>query len=232
MRFPASIAQKRLWFLEQLTPGGRTYNRPCAFWLEGPLDVHTLQRAMDAMVARHAALRTSIVGYDGVPEQIIADTGTVPVERIELPPEPDERERTRKAESIAVELARQPFDLAAAPLIRTALIVAGPDRHLLVLVVHHSIGDGPSMKILIDELSAVYRGETAGVPASLPPLLMEYGDFALWQQDRMGGEELDRRRGYGRKQPRGAPQLIALPAARARPARRSSRGGWATAAVD
>src|ERR1700721_154567 len=126
MRFPASFAQQRLWFLGQPPPGEPTYNRPCAFWLEGPLDVHALQRAMDAMVARHAALRTSIVGYDGVSEQVVAHTGAGP----------DERERTRKAESIAVELGRQPFDLAAAPLIRAALIVAGPDRHLLVLVVH------------------------------------------------------------------------------------------------
>ena len=232
MRFPASFAQQRLWFLEQLSPGEPTYNMPYAFWLEGPLDAHALQRAMDAMVARHAVLRTSIVGYDGVPEQVVADTGTVPVERIELPPEPDERERTRKAESIALELARQPFDLAAAPLIRTTLIVAGPDRHLFVLVVHRSISDGSSMKILIDELSAVYRAETAGLPASLPPLLMEYGDFALWQQDRMGGEELDRQLGYWREQLRGAPQLIALPADRPRPARRSSHGGWATTYVN
>jgi Condensation domain/Phosphopantetheine attachment site len=232
MRFPVSFAQQRLWFLEQLTPGEPTYNMPCAFWLEGPLDADALQRAMDALVARHAVLRTSIVGYDGVPEQVVAETGTVPIERIEFPPGLDECERTQKAESIAVELARQPFDLAAAPLIRTALIVAGPDRRLFVLVVHHSISDGSSMKILTDELSAVYRAETGGLPASLPPLLMEYGDFALWQQDRMRGEELDRQLGYWREQLRGAPQLITLPADRPRPARRSSRGGWATTYVD
>src|ERR1700733_1620286 len=130
MRLPVSFAQQRLWFLEQLTPGEPTYNRPYAFWLEGPLDALALQRAMDTMVARHAVLRTSIVGYDGVPEQVVADSGTVPIERIEVPPELDESERTRKTESIAAELARQPFELAAAPLIRTALIVAGPDRHL------------------------------------------------------------------------------------------------------
>ena len=232
MRFPVSFAQQRLWFLEQLTPGEPTYNMPYAFWLEGPLDAHALQRAMDAMVARHAVLRTSIVGYDGVPEQVVADTAAVPIERIELPPGLDECERTQKAESIAAELARQPFDLAAAPLIRTALIVAGPDRHLFVLVVHHSISDRSSVKILIDELSAVYRAETAGVPASLPPLLMEYGDFAVWQRDRMRGEELDRQLRYWREQLRGAPQLLALPTDRPRPARRSSRGGLATTYVD
>ena len=232
MRFPVSFAQQRLWFLEQLTPGEPTYNLPCACWLEGPLDAHALQRAMDAMVARHAVLRTSIVGHEGVPEQVVADAGTAPIERIELPPGLNEGERTRRAESIAVELACQPFDLAAAPLIRTALVVAGPDRHLFVLVVHHSISDGSSMKILIDELSAVYRAETAGRPASLPPLWMEYGDFALWQQERMDGEELDRQLGYWREQLRGAPQLMTLPGDRPRPARRSSRGGLATTYVD
>ena len=232
MRFPVSFAQQRLWFLEQLAPGQPTYNMPYACWLEGPLEAHALQRAVDAMVGRHAVLRTSIVGSDGVPEQVVADAGTVPIERIEFPPGLDESERTRKAESIAVELARQPFDLATAPLIRTALIVAGPDRHLFVLVVHHSISDRSSVKILIDELSAVYRAETAGVPASLPPLWMEYGDYAVWQQDRMQGEELDRQLSYWREQLRGAPQVLTLPAGGPRPARQSSRGGAATAYVD
>src|SRR5580692_5771723 len=175
MRFPVSFAQQRLWFLEQLTPGEPTYNMPYGFWLQGPLDERALQRALDAMVARHAALRTSIVACDGVPEQDIADTGTVQIERIELPPGLDEGERTGRAESIAGDLARTPFDLATAPLIRMALIVAGADRHLLVLVMHHSISDESSVKILIGELSDVYRAETGGAPASLPPLLMDYG---------------------------------------------------------
>ena len=232
MRFPASFAQQRLWFLDQLAPGEPTYNMSHAFWLEGPLDTHALQRAMDAIVARHAVLRTSIVAFDGVPEQVVADTGTVPIEHVEVPPGLDEGERTRKIESIAGELARQPFDLAIAPLIRMALIVAGPGRHLLVLVMHQSISDGSSMKILLDELSAGYRAETSGVPAALPPLLMEYVDYAEWQQDRMRGEELGRQLSYWRERLRGAPQLLTLPTDRPRPARRSTRAGVATIYVD
>jgi amino acid adenylation domain-containing protein len=232
MRFPASFAQQRLWFLDQLAPGEPTYNMSYAFWLEGPLDTHALQRAMDAIVARHAVLRTSIVAFDGVPEQVVADTGTVPIEHIEVPPGLDEGERTRKIESIAGELARQPFDLAIAPLIRMALIIAGPGRHLLVLVTHQSISDGSSMRILLDELSAVYRAETAGVPAALPPLLMEYVDYAEWQQDRMRGEELGRQLSYWRERLRGTPQVLTLPTDRPRPARRSTRGGVATIYVD
>ena len=232
MRLPVSFAQQRLWFLEQLAPAEPTYNLPYACWLEGPLDVPALQRAVDAMVGRHAVLRTSIIATGGVPEQIVADTGRVPIERIELPPGPDEGERSRKSESIAGELARQPFNLATAPLIRMALIVAGPDRHLFVLVMHHSISDGSSIKILIEELSAAYRAETGGVPAALPPLLMEYGDFAEWQWDRTRGEELDRQLSYWRERLHGAPQVLTLSTDRPRPARQSTRGGVATIHVD
>src|SRR6266516_2330899 len=227
MRFPVSFSQQRLWFLDQLEPGEPTYNMPYAMWLDGPLDAHALQRAMDAMVARHAVLRTSIVAFDGVPEQVVADAGTVPIERIELPAGLDAGERTRQAESIAADHARQPFDLATGPLIG-----AGPDRWLFVLVIHHIISDGATMEILIDELSAFYRAETTGAPASLPPQWMEYGDYAVWQHDLLRGEELDRQLGYWREQLRGAPQVLTLPSDRPRPASQSSRGAVAKLTVD
>jgi amino acid adenylation domain-containing protein len=232
MRFPVSFSQQRLWFLDQLSPGEPTYNMPLAIWLAGPLDPRALQRAIDALVTRHAVLRTSIVAFDGVPEQVVADTAAVPIERIELPAELDDGERTRQAESIAAGLARQPFDLAAGPLIRAALIAAGPGKHLFVLNMHHVISDGVTMEILIPELAAVYRAETTGVPASLPPLWMEYSDYAVWQHDRMRGEELDRQLDYWREQLRGAPQLLTLPADRPRPAEQSSRGALAEVTVD
>jgi amino acid adenylation domain-containing protein len=232
MRFPVSFSQQRLWFLDRLDPGEPTYNMAYAMWLGGPLDARALQRAMDAMIARHSVLRTSIVAFDGVPEQIVADTGTVPIEGIELPASLDDDERTRQAESIAADRARQPFDLAAGPLIRAALVGAGPDRHLFVLVMHHSISDGASMEILIGELSAVYRAETTGAPASLPPLTMEYGDYAVWQHDLLRGEELDRQLGYWRERLRGAPHVLTLPADRPRPARQSTRGAAARVMVD
>jgi len=231
MRFPVSFAQQRLWFLDQLEPGQPTYNMPYAMWLDGPLDSGALQRALDAMVARHAVLRTSIVAFDGVPEQVVADTGTVPVERIDLPAGLDAVARTERAESIAADRARQPFDLADGPLMRATLIAAGPDQHLFVLVMHHIIGDGVTMEILIPELSAAYRAETAGTPVSLPPLVMDYGDYAVWQHDRMRGEELDRQLGYWREKLRGAPQVLTLPADRPRPAEQSSRGALAKVTV-
>ncbi len=232
MRFPVSLAQQRLWFVDRLLPGSAAYNMPYAFWLDGSLDAGALQRAMDAIIARHAVLRTSIVAFDGVPEQVVVDAGTVPIERVELPTELDGDERARRAEAIADELARQPFDMAAGPLIRAALVAARPDRHLFVLVLHHSISDGASMKILVDELSECYRAEVTGVPAQLPALWLEHGDYAVWMQDRMRGEALERQLGYWREHLRGAPQVLALPTDRPRPARQSSRGGVATLHLD
>jgi amino acid adenylation domain-containing protein len=231
VRFPASFSQQRLWFLDQLDPGEPTYNMPYAIWLDGPLDARALQRALDAMVARHAVLRTSIVAFDGVPEQLVADSGTVPIERIELPSGLDEDERTRRADAIAADLARQPFDLSAGPLIRATLVGAGADRQLLVLVIHHIISDGVSMRILTEELSAAYRAETTGAPASLPALSMEYGDYAVWQHDLLRGEELDRQLVYWREQLRGAPEVLTLPTDRPRPARQSPRGAEAQVTV-
>ena len=110
---------------------------------------------------------------------------------------------------------------------RATLIGAGPGRHLLVLVMHHIISDGVSMEILIGELSAAYRAETAGLPPSLPPLWMTYGDYAVWQHDRMRGEELDRQLSYWRAQLRGAPQVLTLPGDRPRPPGQSSHGALA-----
>jgi amino acid adenylation domain-containing protein len=232
MRFPVSFSQQPPWFMDQLEPGMPTYNMPFAMWLDGPLDACALQRAMDAMVARHAVLRTTIVALDGVPEQVVADTGAVPIERIDLPAALDAGERTRQAESIAADLARQPFSLDKGPLIRATLIGVGPGRHLFVLILHHIISDGTSLQILIDEMSALYRAETTGEPVSLPPLWMDYGDFAVWQHDVLRGEELERQLGYWREHLRGAPRVLTLPGDRPRPTRLSSRGAATWVALD
>jgi amino acid adenylation domain-containing protein len=229
MRYPVSFSQRRLWFLDRLEPGEPTFNMAYQMWLDGPLDSEALQRAIKALAARHAALRTTIVALDGVPEQVVASTAAVPMERVDLSSAAD---GDAQAESIAADRACRPFDLAAGPLIRTALIAVRGDRHLLVLVMHHIISDGLSLEILVRELSALYRAETAGQPAALPAPWMEYGDYALWQHDRMRGEELERQLSYWREQLRGVPQVLTLPSDRPRPARLSSRGAAAAAAID
>ncbi len=232
MRFPVSLSQQGMWFLDQLSPGEPTFNIPYAVSLDGPLDVSALQRALDTAVARHAVLRTRLVAFDGVPEQDVADSGAVVIERIELEDAAGSDESIRQAESIAAARACEPFDLAAGPLIRCTLIRTGPDRHLFVLVVHHVISDGTSMRILMDELSAGYRAELTGAPAALPALPMSYGDYSAWQRDWMNGEEPELQLSYWRGQLKGVPQILALPTDRPRPARVSSWGSRSSMTLD
>jgi hypothetical protein len=193
VRFPVSFAQERLWRLDQLGPA---CHRPYVVWLDGQVDLTALQHAMDAMVARHAVLRTGIVATDGRPEQVVADTASLPVHRIPF----DGTESS--AESIVAELAARPFDLASPPLARAVLIVDGGERSVFVLVPHEIIADRATVAILFAEMSTVYSIGT------LAPLWMDYPDYAVWQRDRLRGEELSRQLAYWREKLDGSPALL------------------------
>ncbi|WP_158839846.1 non-ribosomal peptide synthetase [Saccharothrix deserti] len=224
MRYPVSFAQRRLWALDRLVPGDPASHLSHATWLDGPVDPVALQRAMDAVVALHATLRTSVVTVDGVPEQVVDDTGGVLVDHVVLPRGPEDVER---AESIAAELAVRPFDLERGPLLRAALVEAGTDRWLFVLVAHRIVVDDTALTILLDDLSTVYRDGTA----ALSQPWMDYGDYAVWQRERLRGEELARQLDHWREVLRDVPEKLALPTDAHRPTR-SSRGARATAAID
>lgn len=224
MRYPVSFAQRRLWALDRLVPGDPASHLCHATWLDGPVDPVALQRAMDAVVDRHAVLRTSVVAFDGEPEQVVDDTGRVLIDHVVLPGAAEDVER---AESIAAELAVRPFDLARGPLLRSTVVEVGGDRWLFVVVAHRIVADDTAVAIVLDELSTVYR---SGV-AALSRTWMDYGDYAVWQRERLRGEELERQLDYWRAALRGVPENVALPndSHRLTP---SSRGGLVTAALD
>ena len=230
-RFPLSFAQEQLWFVDQLSRQEITYTMPFTVWLDGPLRLTALQRALRALVARHGALRCSITADSAVPAQVVADIAEVPLERVSLPAELDGSEFARRAKALADGQTRVPFDLARGPLVRVMLVSAGPNRHMLLLVLHHIIGDGPSVRILFGELAALYRAELTGRPAGLPPLSMSYGDFAVWQRDRVRGEWLRRRLSRWHQRLDGAPTVLTLPGAWPRPPLASSLGAQARATL-
>lgn len=203
MRYPLSFAQQRLWHLERFAPGDPATRLAHATWLDGSVDFVALQRAMDAMVVRHAALRTRIVTSAGAQAQVVEDTAALPIDRIDLSGDPD---GIAKAESIAAELATRPFDLARLPPLRAALIEVSTGRSLFVLVAHRIIADDAALAILLDELSTVSSGDSA----TLPELWMDYGDYAVWQREWLCGEELARQLAHWRESLRDTAKL-ALP---------------------
>ncbi|HEX9939428.1 MAG TPA: amino acid adenylation domain-containing protein, partial [Longimicrobium sp.] len=214
-RLPLSFAQQRLWFLEQLGDLGSTYHIPTRLRLRGELHRAALVGALDAIVARHEALRTVFAVVDGVPEQRIApaDTGLRLVEH-DLAGQADAK--TELGRLVADE-AHAPFDLERGPLIRGRLIRLAEDDHLLLLTMHHIVSDGWSMGVLTREFSALYAAFRRGEPDPLPPLPVQYADYAAWQRRWVEGEVLQEQADYWTRTLAGAPELLDLPTDHPRP---------------
>ncbi|HEY0605590.1 MAG TPA: condensation domain-containing protein, partial [Herpetosiphonaceae bacterium] len=178
---PLSFTQQRLWFLHQLQPDSAAYNIPLAFMLEGALDETALVASLNALVARHAALRTSFPLNGTEPQQHVAPTLTLPLTVHDLHALPPS-DRDRAAHDLLHASATQPFDLATAPLLRGLLLRLAPDRHLFALTLHHSICDEWSLAIFLRELGALYGAFPTHTPSPLPPLPIQYTDFTHWQR--------------------------------------------------
>jgi amino acid adenylation domain-containing protein len=223
---PLSLPQQRLWFLHRLIPESPAYHIPLAARLIGPLEVEALRRSLEAVVHRHEALRTALVLEDGEPRQRIAPPGplTLPVEDL-AGAAAAEREAAVNRE------ATTPFDLERGPLLRARLLRQGADEHVLVITMHHLISDGWSMGILSRELEGLYAAFRAGRIAALPPLPVQYGDYAVWQRWHIAEAEMAAQLAYWRERLAGAPPALALPTDRPRPALQSFAGARMRVAV-
>src|SRR5207249_6834304 len=170
-RIPLSFSQERLWFLDQLHGGTAAYNLPIALRLSGRLDVEALEQSLAQIVERHPVLRMRFVERDGGVWQEPREEGASPFELVELGPTPAEDLRR----TITEEAAR-PFDLARGPLFRARLFRLGPDEHVVVSTMHHAVGDGWSISVLVREPSQLYSGRVSGAPVALPELAIGYLD--------------------------------------------------------
>jgi amino acid adenylation domain-containing protein len=219
---PLSFAQQRLWFLDRLRPGDPVYNIPVPIAVTGPLDVAALRRALNGVIERHEALRTTFGVRDDAPVQLIAPRLDVGLPVVDLSGLPRDR-GDAEAGHLRDEDELRPFDLAAGPLLRATLLRLAledeADRHFLLLTLHHIVSDGWSGTVLIRELTALY-GDGA-----LEPLPIQYADFAVWQRRELAGEALERRIAAWRERLAGAPPVLELPSDRPRGSVRTSRGG-------
>ncbi|HEX8352860.1 MAG TPA: amino acid adenylation domain-containing protein, partial [Pyrinomonadaceae bacterium] len=221
---PLSFAQQRLWFMDQLEPGGSAYNVPTALGLKGALDAGALARSLEAVVARHESLRTTFgLAADGQPVQVIADNMSVPVPLEDLRGLPEDV-REDEARRLARAEAERPFDLTRGPLLRARLLRLSDEEHVLLVTMHHIVSDGWSMGVFVREVAALYDSFVRGVPAGLPELPIQYADFAVWQRQHLTGETLARQLDYWRQQLGARVAPLELPADRPRPAAPTFRG--------
>ncbi|MEO6194632.1 MAG: amino acid adenylation domain-containing protein, partial [Thermoanaerobaculia bacterium] len=221
---PASFAQERLWFLDRLAPGNTAYHIAKALRLVGEVSPGALEAALGEVVRRHEALRTTFAERDGQPVQVIAPPSPWRLPRIDLSGLP-EGLAAAEAGRLAQEEAARPFDLERGPLLRASLLSLAEAEYGLLLTMHHIVSDGWSMGVLVHEVSALYAAAVAGRPAGLPPLAIQYADFAVWQRDWLRGERLERQLAYWRQRLGGAPDALALPTDRTRSSLPDPRGG-------
>jgi amino acid adenylation domain-containing protein len=220
---PASFAQQRLWFLDQLEPGRISYHIPAAVRLEGELDIPALERSLNEVVRRHEVLRTTLVSDGGIPRQVIASRLELRLSVEDLSPLPENERQSQALLRVRV-YAEQPFDLARGPLIRAGLLRLGDREHIAIVTTHHAIFDGWSIGILIRELSALYEAFRLGDPSPLPEPAVQYADYAISQRNWLQGASLDAQLDYWTGQLAGV-RPLELPTDRPRPLVASQRGG-------
>ncbi|QKY12018.1 amino acid adenylation domain-containing protein (plasmid) [Janthinobacterium lividum] len=223
---PLSWAQQRLWFLDQLDDAaGAAYNTPTGLRLKGQLNQAALQATLERLVARHEILRTHFVLADGEPVQVIAPADCGFALSSQDLSALDEESQKQAVTRISTEEGNQAFDLARGPLVRGRLLGLAQDEHVLLLTVHHIVTDGWSTRVLVQEFSTLYAAYCAGEADPLPPLAIQYADYAVWQRGWLQGEELERQLDFWKAHLADAPALLALPTDRPRPAVQSYAGG-------
>jgi amino acid adenylation domain-containing protein len=219
---PLSFSQRRMWLVQRFHPETTAYNMPFTLRFRGALDEQAFTASLAALVERHEAFRTTFVERDGEPIQIIASHATAKIEEIDLRglPAPS---REAKAAQWLTQAATCTFDLARGPLYRIALLRLADDDHVLLWLIHHAIGDLWSAMILLREAMVIYNAARHGTAAALPPLLLEYADYAAWQRQVFDRTLLAEQLAYWRAR---LDQLVPLALPTDQPATlvRSSRG--------
>lgn len=220
---PLSFGQQRLWFLDQMESGSPTYNVSGGLRLTGLLNLAALKQALNEIVRRHEILRTTFAAVEGVPVQVVAETGKVILAEADLRDLPDS-EADSEARELSNEEGLRPFHLERGPLLRAKLLRLGRAEHVLLLSLHHIISDGWSLSVLARELTILYRAFALGEPSLLPELSIQYGDFAQWQQQWLKGDAFDKQLVYWRQHLAGAPPVMELPTDYPRPAIQTFKG--------
>jgi hypothetical protein len=227
---PLSFTQEQLWFLDRLEPGTPVYNVPFALRLTGSLDVAALGEAVNAVVARHAALRTVFVDSGGELRQVVKPRLRVPLpvtdlSRIAQPLRREEIERVTGSH------AAHSFALDSGPLLAVRLLTLAAADHLLLVTVHHIVFDAWSADVFTADLVAYYGEIAGGEPARLPALTVQFPEYAERTRRPAAEAETAAHLAYWRQALAAAPVVSTVPPDLPRPPVQTHRGGRRTVSL-
>lgn len=223
--FPLSTAQQRLWLLEQASPGSLAYQVPAVVHTHGPVDEAALERSAQALVDRHEILRARFkLAATGEPISEILPALVFRVDRFRV--DIADADPWQSALAAVNDYVRTPFDLEQAPLFRVMVVEFGRDECLIAFVFHHIVCEAWSLAILFEELERLYAREVGDEAADLPPVSVQFGDFARWERARIESEAVKRDLEYWAERLRAVPALE-LPSDRPRPPVQTLKGAVA-----
>ncbi len=217
---PLSHGQRALWFLHQLAPASTAYNIQSVARIRQALDIPALQRALNTLTGRHPALRSSFPAQGDEPVQRVAHQQTISIETVSAA-----RWSDFQLNDFLRDATQRPFDLENGPLLRLTLLSHSIDEYVLLLEIHHIIGDFWSLAVFADELGRLYAAEKAGAALELGPLTLRYSDYVRWQSETLAGSEGARLLSYWKNKLSGDLPALDLPTDRPRPTVQTWRGG-------
>ncbi|CCQ58126.1 Long-chain-fatty-acid--CoA ligase [Crocosphaera watsonii WH 0005] len=225
-----SLAQERLWFLDQLDPENSAYNIAIAWRFTGNLNHTILEKSFNEIIKRHESLRTRFMAVEGKPVLEINPHLTLTIPKIDLQELP-EKQRKEEEKRLTNLIAKQPFNLAKGSLLRVCLLQINAQDSLVLVVCHHIIADGWSRGIILKEFSSFYKAFTFNKTVSLPGLSIQYSDFAAWQKKWLAGEELQTQLNYWQEKLADV-SVLNLPTDYPRPNIPTLRGGIQSLTLD
>ncbi|MED2454770.1 condensation domain-containing protein, partial [Bacillus thuringiensis] len=218
-----SFAQQRLWFFDQLEPGSSTYNMPFLLKIEGDFDINVFEKSLNEIIQRHEILRTTFLLMDEQPIQIVNPNLSIKVKYVDLRAYSKE-ERQKISDEQIKKVAKKPFNLEIGPLVRANIWQVEEKEYWMLLNMHHIVGDGWSVGILIQEISKVYNAFIKGNNSPLLPLTMQYADFSIWQKGWLKGSKQQEQLNYWKKQLSGNLPVLDLPRDFSRPNKATYNG--------
>jgi amino acid adenylation domain-containing protein len=229
---PLSYAQQRLWMIDQIGGGSAQYNSPIAVKVTGDINYEVLERVFTSLLIRHESLRTYFLsGEQGGPHQVIR-----PLSEFKMPVQDLRALDVKSRELRIAELVRREqeltFDLSSDLMLRVSLLKVADDEQVLLATLHHIASDEWSSKIMLKEIAELYNAFLHNEPDPLPPLRIQYADYAVWQRNWLQGDVLDDHYAFWEKQLQGLPAAHGLPMDRPRPEKQTFSGDVVVARVD
>ncbi|WJG09754.1 non-ribosomal peptide synthetase/type I polyketide synthase [Aliiglaciecola sp. LCG003] len=217
LQFPLSFAQERVWFLEQIESQSTLHNKHSVLKINGPVKTEYLHQAISELTKQHQSLRTTFNKVDGEPRQCVHPNVEIVMPKVII--SSDEKGSVEdKLKLLSETELNQPFDLERGPLIRLRLVEISPDKHFLLITLHHIIIDAWSMQLFFNQLERLYHVFSLDESTHAIEKPKQYSEFVNWQRDGIDSKPIVESLAFWRQKLHGLPTRIELPTDRVRPA--------------